>query len=283
MIISNIIGGLGNQLFQYAIGRKLSIMKNIPLKLDITKINKNELREYLLFHYNIAAEIATKEEIFRYKKIDLKGYNRIEKLFSKYGIKLINKVYYEKREYELDSKVFEFDDIYIQGYWQSYRYFSDIRELLINDLSLREPIGIENKNILEIIRNTNSVSIHIRRGDLNNKFFISMDYYRRAMNYANEKINNPIFFVFSDDIKWAKQNLFSKYNKFFVNINDGRFSPHLDLELMRNCKHNIIANSTFSWWAAYLNKNKDKIVIVPKKWINGIKSNDLIPETWNKI
>lgn len=283
MIISYINGGLGNQMFQYAIGRKLSIIGDVPLKLDISRFDKDKKRRYLLGNYNIDAEIAPKKEIKKYKRVDLKGYNRLESLFSKYNIRLFNKIYYEKNDYEFDQKVLNFDDIYIKGYWQSYKYFQDIREILIRDLSLKDFIEIENKSILNTILKSNSVSVHIRRGDLNYKSLISIDYYYKAMDYVNKKINNPYFFIFSDDIEWAKQNLIFNYNKFFVNINNDHKTPYFDLELMRNCKHNIIANSTFSWWGAWLNENMGKIVVVPKKWIKDIKTDDLIPEAWIKI
>lgn len=150
-----------------------------------------------------------------------------------------------------------------------------------------EPLSGENKIISDEIRKTNSVSLHIRRGDyitskITNKFHgtCCLGYYKKAMKLINKKVKNPKYFVFSDDIYWVKKNLEIK-NAFYVDDNVGDKS-YIDMQLMSMCKHNIIANSSFSWWAAWLNNNPNKIVIAPKKWFNdpGMDTTDLISEEW---
>ena len=334
MIISNIYGGLGNQFFQYALGRKLSIYHDSELKLDINKMKKYYLRDYLLFHYNINSGIANKNEIFLYKKIKSKIYNKIERKLFKFGINPYNNIYYEKYNFMFDPNIINFNNIYIEGYWQSYKYFEDIKDTLMKDLSLKEPLDNINAKILNRIKTSNSVSIHFRRGDytyntnildniktkiLNrikssnakilNRIKTSnsvsihfrrgdytynrktkdifnvcpLNYYNKATELINKEIVNPVYFIFSDDMEWVKKNFSFNYDKVYVDVNDINH-PHIDLELMKNCKHNIIANSTLSWWAAWLNKNTQKIVITPEKWLNkSINFDDLIPESWRKI
>lgn len=153
----------------------------------------------------------------------------------------------------------------------------------------------KNQKILEKITQTNSVSIHVRRGDYYNNesaFKIhgnitTKKYYENALEFIKEKVKNPVFFVFSDEFEWVKKNLyfFSNYGEVHIIDWNKGFDSYIDLQLMSNCKHNIIANSSFSWWAAWLNKNKNKIVISPKKWVNNINENkiDIIPNNWIKI
>lgn len=179
---------------------------------------------------------------------------------------------------------------YISGFYQSENYFSDIKEDLLNDFSLKTPLNKDNKKLLEQIKNSESISLHFRRGDYIKKRnaekygSCSVDYYKNAIQTIKEKTNkNLTLFVFSDDINWVKNNIKFEEETIYVNINNSN-QGYFDLELMKNCKHNIIANSSFSWWGAWLNENPEKIVIAPKKWLAQDNfSNDIIPENWIKI
>jgi hypothetical protein len=176
----------------------------------------------------------------------------------------------------------------IDGYWQTENYLIDIKDTILNDFQLKLPLRNELKEIALKISDSNSVSIHIRRGDYAqdkktnaHHGTCSLEYYQEAIKLITEKIQNPIFYIFSDDIEWVKENLKINYPKYHVEGNKG----FEDMELMKNCKHNIIANSSFSWWAAWLNTNKEKIIIAPKNWLNNPKfdTSDVVPNSWIKI
>ena len=174
------------------------------------------------------------------------------------------------------------------GYWQSESYIKEIRNTLlleINYLQLEEQLNSELYNKL---RCSNSVGIHIRRGDyLSNKnlnthsIFKSLKYYNEAIEYVKSYIKNPEFFIFSDDVEWVKSNL-KLEAAVYVDWNSGKES-YKDLLLMSVCSHNIIANSSFSWWAAWLNTNKNKLVIAPDTWLNNVDTPDIIPNEWIKL
>jgi len=197
-------------------------------------------------------------------------------------------VYTEKKEFEFDKHVFDQKSKLIIGVWQSTEYFADINDLLFQEFSFKTPQDKKNRDISEKIINCNSVSIHIRRGDyLNSEWgkllsvINGITYYKNSIEYIEEKITNPHYFIFSDDIQWAKDNL-KLASCTYVDHNKDEAS-YIDMYLMSLCKHNIIANSTFSWWGAWLNKNKEKIVIMPDKWINREISQGIFPKEWIKL
>jgi hypothetical protein len=281
MVITNIIGGLGNQMFQYAIGRAVAHKNSDILKLDIRGFARYKLHSgYILNAFNIDEKIADINDIKRL------GYrNRFLRRLAKMGIFNYKKstFYAEKPEYEskFDEKVFSYKDVYLYGYWQNEKYFLDIRDILINEFTLKKPIGKNADKYMSLITNTNSVSIHVRMGDyLELGWFIGIEYYKRALKCICNKVTDPTFFIFSNDIEWCKENLNFIDNPVFVENTANELE---DFELMKNAKHNIIANSTFSRWAAWLNTNNDKIVIAPKIWTNVRDSFCPVPETWVKI
>jgi len=183
------------------------------------------------------------------------------------------------------------DNIYLEGYWQSEKYFKHIESIIRNDFTYINETDSDNLKILNRIKGSESIAIHFRRGDyINNRKtnevhgICSMEYYNSAVDYIAQKVSSPYFFIYSDDIEWVKRNLSIKYNKMFVDINTPEKASN-DLRLISNCKHQIIANSSFSWWGAWLNQNPEKIVIAPKKWFMDEKRNtsDLIPEKWIRL
>jgi hypothetical protein len=260
MIIVRLIGGLGNQLFQYAVGRDLALKHGVPLKLDISGFETYKLHKYSLGSYTLAATIASSEDRALFVNENGEVLTDLEKL---------NRTFIQEISPVFNPRVLEAGrDTYLAGYWNSEKYFIDIRKTILSDLTVDTPPEGENAKILEKINASNSVSLHVRRGDyVNNRVFgvCGLDYYKKAIDHIAKKVNSPTFFVFSDDYEWVKDNLKIDYPAVYVHHNNAD-KNYEDLRLMSACKHNIIANSTFSWWGAWLNQNEDKVVIAPKKW-----------------
>jgi len=289
MIIMRLKGGLGNQLFQYALGRHLSITKNVPLQLDTSSYKVDSLREYRLFPFHIHA-IATEKLPFFATDGKARHLNRIVQairgLFSK-PFQIIR-----EPNFSFDAAVFQCSDqTYLDGFWQSEKYFLPITKILREDLQLKTTIDGDLQEIADQIRTTNAVSIHVRRGDyISNPTTTAfhgvcdVEWYEKAVNALESRVTDATYFVFSDDYEWAKANLCFRSNMVFVSPSpDGKEAQ--DMHVMSLCQHNIIANSSFSWWAAWLNSNPNKIVIAPEKWFASgpQKTADLIPANWLRI
>ena len=280
MIIIKIKGGLGNQLFQYALGRAVALHHKSPLKLDLTIFKTYELHKYLLDQFAIQADMATENEIS-----ELKGGNNL--LFSalrKARVVKRKSYFKEKRSSYFDASVFKNDDVYFDGYWQNELYFSGIRELLLQELVSISSISDAGCGYLECINKSNSISLHVRRGNylnLKNVNVLDVEYYMKAVDYLRTGIENPTFFIFSDDLEWCKKSLGFLNNCIFVDRTKTEID---DLKLMSFCQHNIIANSSFSWWGAWLNQNSKKTVIAPKDWLlNDPGSSNVILSDWVKL
>jgi hypothetical protein len=286
------MGGLGNQMFQYAAAKALSHYHKTPLKADLSFLedssNNSQItkRDFELKCFTAQIEVATKEEIeVLDKPISLK-----DKVLGILGFR-IREVYLEK-SFKFDSDFFSIKPkSLLVGYWQSEKYFCRYRDLILSDFSWRIPLGEINLKVCEKIVDSSSVSIHIRRGDYvtnsaaNNFHGIcEADYYLRAISLIEHKIINPKYFVFSDDLEASREILGHLDHVEFIDWN-GSGQSFQDMRLMSMCKHNIIANSSFSWWGAWLNNNPGRIVIAPKKWFNktDIDTSDLIPESWTLV
>jgi hypothetical protein len=280
MIIVKIEGGLGNQMFQYAFAKALSIKKNITVKFDIGfySDSQNKLsREYILPKFNINSPIATEKEINELQNKHSKFYN---KLFRKI-MPIFCSVYKE------DNKVYDFKShflsskVYVIGYWQNQKYFKNIQSQLCSDFSVKNTSEV-NPELLNKIEGTNSVSIHFRRTDYCSIGLTidanNTDYYSKSLEIIKSKVKNPELFIFSDDIEWVKKNMNFPFPATFVTEKD-----YIELFIMSKCKHNIIANSTFSWWAAWLNQYEKKIIIAPKTWHNKKANKSIYPKDWIKI
>jgi hypothetical protein len=282
MIISKITGGLGNQMFQYSIAKAVALKNNDHFKLDLFFYPTQDLRKYELSLFNIEENIISNEE--------LQNIVGSHSIFSKiYKIFGLNKTYFiEKEIVAFDSNVFNnAKNKYLIGYWQNEKYFKDIRSEILNCFKSKDKISFEANYYLKRIKNSNSVALHVRRGDYiqdrhtNSVHGVcNLDYYNRAISYINSKVSNPVYFIFSDDMPWCKENIHHLGDIIFV---DNTSNSIDDLELMKSCKHNIIANSTFSWWGGWLNNYKSKIVIAPKIWF--LKSPDKNPacREWIKL
>ena len=266
MVIVKILGGLGNQMFQYAYAKSLEI-RGFDVKLDLSGFKNYKLHGgYQLDKYNIDIEQAK--------------YSRI--LFSR--INPFKTIKEKTLMFDSDLLLLTGNE-YVKGYFQTDKYFFKIRDLLLKQFTLNREISSSTKKYKNKIKNENSCSVHIRRGDYvsNSKTnnihgTCSLSYYQKAIEIIKQKYENINFYIFSDDINWTKENLKIK-NSVYI---DHKGMPHEDIYLMSICMHNITANSSFSWWGAWLNKNNDKTVIAPKQWFK-TKKNEIIPGKWIKI
>ncbi|MGA7195181.1 MAG: alpha-1,2-fucosyltransferase [Anaerolineales bacterium] len=290
-VITRLNGGLGNQMFQYAAGRALADRLSIPLKMDLSEFETYHLRRYELDKFKISAGLATSDETAGFV-INPSGFQRS---YSRLAISLgfgFNKIAFKQRKFGYDNTFEKIrQPMYLNGYWQSEKYFKSAESELRNELSLIGKLGETSQKILDGILQCPAVSMHIRRGDyITNPSaalvhgVCSLDYYYSAIGHIIAHVDNPHFFVFSDDPQWAKDNLKINYPIQFVEAN-GPDRGVEDMWLMKSCNHHIIANSSFSWWAAWLNDRLDKIVVAPRIWFldNKIDTNDLIPERWHRI
>jgi len=297
MIITRLIGGMGNQLFQYAMGRSLALRKKTELKLDKSWLERTfktgTPRDYRLHYFNVIENFATLEEIQKVKNrqggIVARVFSRMFRKETPYYKQFIVN---EHQDFVFDPNIYKIGaDVYLQGYWNNEKYFKDIEKIIRDEFEIKIPPDQKNQQLLEKIKGCNSVSIHIRRGDYakdkrtnQHHGTCSLDYYIKAAEIITGKISRPFFFAFSDDIPWVKKNLKLKYPISYIDNNDDEHS-YEDLRLMSACKYNIIANSSFSWWGAWLNRNPDKIVIAPKKWLNNpnIDTSNVVPKGWISI
>lgn len=284
MIIVEIKGGLGNQMFQYALGYKLASMGK-QIKYDISDYYRNgrNLRKLSLGIFDLELPVANENELIKVGR----GNSLLGKACRKVGIGK-DKIYIEDIDKGYQPSVFEMDNIYLSGYWQSEKYFKNICAEILKIYKMPGAVMRENKELLAEIENTNSVSMHIRRGDYlneqNRKIYGNIcteKYYNEALNMINKRMQNSKIYVFTDDPKWARKK-FAKKDFYVVEANLNRNDVN-DLFLMSKCKANIIANSSFSWWAAWLNQNKNKIVVAPMKWFNNHETSEAICEDWNRI
>lgn len=288
--------GLGSQMLQYAMVKSLAYDNQFEFKIDTRRVNDPTSEAYhngyeLDTVFNLD-DIASKQDIANLNK----------KLFWQRLIRAIGVKFKQFRkiptpnlikekglEYEkIDIK----DNSFLEGFWVSYRYYYHNIDVIRRCFSFQEPADDLNRHYAKMIGECNAVSLHVRRGDYvtNQGFFeivgvCSLDYYRNALKLIFEKVVNPVFFVFSDDIEWCKENLpLSNVEAHYLDHNKNDKS-YLDMYLMSLCKHNIIANSSFSMWGAMLNSNPDKIVICPDKWSNTdvVKSRDICLPDWNFV
>lgn len=293
MIIVKLMGGLGNQMFQYAFGRTIALALNAELKLDLSWFEnrpfQDTIRVYELDTFDINPLFATTTEVNKLKSICAFLPQRVCHFLSRIGIPF-GSSYFLEQGYKYNSIVFR-NNTYFEGFWQSYRYFESFKKEILQEFTCKHLLEGKNKELSELIESCNAVSLHIRRGDyvshMNASSFHGLsplEYYYKAITFLCERVEQPCFFVFSDDIAWVKEHLKIEYPITFVDHNSVN-QGFEDMRLMSLCKHNIIANSTFSWWGAYLNRYAKKMVIAPQKWFNdpNIDTNDLIPSEWIRL
>jgi hypothetical protein len=289
MIAVKLWGGLGNQLFQYAFGKSKALSENkelvfytIPLMdngkspletfmIDLKYLDKKKIRKFYFFTKCGIPSRIERKIISRFPAIN-------RKVLIEPGLWF----------HQLENST----AICYDGYWQSYKYFDLIKDELVSKIRLKENNSLP-EGLFTEIKNCNSVSVHIRGGDYiskaNEKIYYrcGTDYYLRAISFIKKTITDPVFYIFSDDLFWVKENyMFLKDFEIRYVQYSSEVLPNTDLILMSNCRHNIIANSTFSWWGAYLNRNHEKMVFVPEHWYQKkirYSVDDLIPQGWTQI
>lgn len=285
MVIIKLMGGLGNQMFQYALGRHFALKHQTQLKLDISYFSTQKKRNYELSVFNIEGAFASPEEI---KTFSGRNPNHKETLFSL----LFNhpKTYVRKREIKFYPHILSLpDNVYLDGYWQSEKYFKDIADIVRQEFTVKTPPSEKNRELEQRIAAAESVSIHFRRGDYVTEptthdyhGICGLEYYTQCIKLLAKKVSNLYLFVFSDDMEWVRCNFKSSFPITYIDHNAGKAFE--DLRLMTQCKHHIIANSSFSWWGAWLNPRHDKIVLAPQKWFkNPFCNRDIIPSHWIRL
>jgi len=267
--------------------RSLSLKLQSELKTDHSFFEEDTKglhtkRHYELDIFNCIQTQASDEEIKIIRKNDI--LSRLSKFFSNNGITIFN-----EKSFSYDPGINKLSgDVYLNGFWQSEKYFKDIREILLKEFSLKVKLSGAAESLKnKISSDEQSVSIHFRRGDyvhlasaIAHHGAKDLDYYSDAITSIKQFLNDPSFYIFSDDINWVKEN-FKIENAPYV---EG-LKSHEDLELMKTCQHNITANSSFSWWGAWLNNNPEKKIIAPKQWFKdpSINTTDLIPASWLRV
>lgn len=288
MIVVRLCGGLGNQLFAYAAGRRLAALRHTELVLDLgwygRKPPLDTPRAYELGHYPIRARLTTPGEALWCRLHEGRWVRRLPFLPRHWQ-------HYREKSFEFEPRVLNLpDNTYLDGYWQSYRYFEDIADLIRTELTPMACFGPHDEKIAALIAQGNAVSVHVRRGDYvthqiasANHGLCSLEYYKAALGRVLAHVVRPHFFVFSDDPAWTQQNLPLPGPSTFVEHN-GPATAFQDLRLMALCDHQIAANSSFSWWGAWLNTRPDKIVVTPRQWFTDQRDiSSLTPNDWIRI
>jgi hypothetical protein len=292
MIIVRLMGGLGNQMFQYSVGRHLALLHGRQLILDTSWYQQVELRKFSLQPFGIDAKVCDEG----LKTIEMRACRLVCRALAKinrYGLYRAGP-YCAYSGLAFRKEILELPDgSYLDGYWQSEKYFLGSEATIRREFTAPELLTHGAKRLKETMETCQAVSVHIRRGDYvsdpaSSAYHAVCDnsYYQRAVEVLSQRVGNPKFFIFSDEPNWVEHNLVLPGNLTFAH-KYGSFSAHEDMLLMSTCSHHIIANSTFSWWGAWLNPSPEKIVIAPQRWFANSDANrrvrELIPEGWIKI
>ena len=287
MIITHLKGGLGNQMFQYACGYSLAKDYKSIHKLDISyysRIQSSHTKRFFeLSFFNISTPATRSSEVKRLRGSKNKITKQIDELCSKFYT-IFTGVY-------PIGKYLGVENLYLDGYFQSEKFFIKYRKDILKEFTLKQDQQTEEyKNIANKIKSDkNTISMHIRRGDYvtdlkttKHHGVLGIEYYKQALTILNR--TNPNIYVFSDDIDWVKKNFtFLPKNSYFVSKH--KFNSAQEITLMSLCHNNIIANSSFSWWGAWLNQNKSKKVVAPRRWTQSLLAvnTGITPKSWNRI
>jgi hypothetical protein len=297
MIIVRLRGGLGNQLFQYAAAKALADHHDTELKLDLYTYTQHKYRKFELSKFNIDAGEASRQEVHKFT-----GNNPVGRYLNKRENYLRCPAVFAQPHYHFYSDFFSLpSDLYLSGYWQSEKYFEKVSGIIHSQFTPSRPLDERTAALQRKMNSEESVAVHIRRGDYTaskyNSFFglVPRAYYDQALDRMRSDIHNPVFYIFSDDPAWCRENFLGPdANVIDYNKGDDAFK---DLLLMASCRHNVIANSTFSWWGAWLNSNPAKKVIAPQQWFQTnyltrkepvyacryYNTRDLIPDGWSRL
>jgi len=297
VVIVHLVGGLGNQLFQYACGRSVALRwekergRKVVFKLDLSAFQTHyTLHKYSLHHLCIKENIASQKEIAELRPVGKLGHLRA--LVDPWIKKRFEKTRFQEKGLTFDRSIFEKKPpLYLEGYWQTEKYFNEIASVLREEFKVKTEPSSRNREWADRIAGCESVSLHVRRADYvsNNQTqslhgTCDMGYYREAVAQMAKSVRNPHIFVFADDPVWAAEHVRFDFPTFYVADNNAE-TNYEDFRLMSLCSHNIIANSTFSWWGAWMNPNPKKRVVAPRQWFQDLSkdASDLVPENWVRI
>jgi hypothetical protein len=278
-------------MFQYAMARSLAHKLGTELKLDLTHYRNTSFRAFELGVFRLRYEEAKTREIDLYPVYNIPFFRKVRRKLAAISQP---RHYYIEHGLQYHPEVWSLSpDTYLKGYWHHEQYFAGIAGMLREEFGFGVPLRESNRRYIEAIASTNSISLHVRRGDyVNNKAVLALngvcspEYYREAVRTVAERVDSPQFFIFSDDPEWVRANLPLEYPSTIVEGNTGEYG-YEDLHLMSRCRHQIIANSTFSWWGAWLNANPDKLVIAPGRWYADPESDrqvaGLLPTSWHRL
>jgi hypothetical protein len=283
-VIVRLSGGLGNQMFQYAAASGITAARADELVLDLRSFDDDRLRSFELHRWRVQARVASRAELKPYSRIASGIFRRMAKA----GIRTR---YYLEQSLDFDPSLADMTVVgYLDGYFQCARYFEHIRDRLLREFVPLSPLTAYNSELLEVARAARSVSIHVRRGDyvtvqtnVLKHGACGLDYYRAAVARVMRVTEDPLWLVFSDDLEWTRKNLQLPGEVRYVDNNQD--APEVDIYLMSQCAHNICANSSFSWWGAWLNSSKEKTVTAPAAWFASdlVSSRDLVPLDWVRL
>lgn len=305
-VVVYLMGGLGNQMFQYAFGRRLALVNSAELVLDATGYGAGlrldplqGIRSCGLQHFRVEARIIHAGDVTAGKQIRIGRWMRKAGQAARRIADEIRPYYQRQYIVEPTRQHHRFDGrmrdrrfrgtLAVRGFWQTEGYFVDIQEKIRSELTLREELSGKNLELAGRIHECNSVAIHVRHGDNATKVAAALgvlqrDYYDRALEHVSRNVPNPHYFVFSEDIPWAR-GILGDHEKWVYVEQNNALKAHEDLRLMTLCKHHIIANSTFSWWGAWLGKKDGQLVVAPRRYYLGVErpNPDLYPRSWRLV
>lgn len=289
MIVAQISAGIGNQLFQYATARAVSLRANLPLRLDLAYYSIQRNRSHRLEAYNLPASPAMDDDLSPYfSTLHKRRYvRRIAQTINTLRPFAWRRIIQEKSA-KFDPRLLAVRrSVYLSGFWQCERYFEDLASTIRQELTLTTPVPDCYRCALAQIEACESVGLVVRRGDYlnipNTQGICTLEYYRRAIEVITAKAPGRRVFVFSDDIQWCKENLAFEAEAVFV-PNETPERPEEHLRILSKCRHFILANSSYAWWGAWLSPYRDKVVIGPAKWMQkAAQLGDLLPAQWLRI
>lgn len=297
MILIRIMGGLGNQMFQYAVGKALAYRNKTDLKVDLSLLRDGESNEKAIYRdyelgkvFGIEAAIASNREVEYYNPTP-----------HHWGARIVNRLRnivappqtFIEQGHRFNPKVLDLSDNYcLVGTYQSPKYFAAIENNLRQDFSFQNPLSPKAQALVSQMKSVNAISLNVRRGDYvkNPHYrqilgFVGLEYYARALAYLKEYLSQLYVFIFSDDIDWCQQNMTLDIPHTFVTRDYILNGPEDDLQMMSHCQHFILANSTFAWWGAWLSRYPGKIVITPSNWSadGSLDTQDLVYPHWIRL